>query len=505
MATDVHEGIKTKVIIVGAGISGISTAEFLVRNGFTDFKILEASDRIGGRIWTYDIEGKDFRIELGANWIHGIERNPIYTIADENGLLQLRYKDKGLRHRNVFVTESGEEVSAKIVKECDFTYGLLIQQCEDFYQMDIPLPYDTDSVGEYMKEEIEGKLENYSDEEKRLRSMIFSQHLKQETVVSGCNDLCDVSLSEFGCYEELPGVHYTIPPGFQSVLDILLSKVPQENIELDHQVKCIHWDKPENDSYLIVECNNGKKFYAEHVILTVSLGVLKNSHDLFNPPLPKEKIEAVDKLGFGTVDKINLFFDEPIVESDVFRLELLWDDDKHKEQGRNPVDLANSWYRKIYSFEVTHENVVTGWLCGKEAIYMESLSEEQIAEDCRNVLQKFLKKDIPLPSKVIRTKWGDSDTTKGSYCYIKVGASVQDVISLGEPIIDGNQKPVIMFAGEATHPSFYSTTHGALLTGHREAKRILDYTNYSQKATNYSQKGANYSQKGANYCQKAAN
>lgn len=53
MATDVHE--HTKVAIVGAGIAGISAAEYLTRNGFTDFKILESSDRTGGRIWTYDI------------------------------------------------------------------------------------------------------------------------------------------------------------------------------------------------------------------------------------------------------------------------------------------------------------------------------------------------------------------------------------------------------------------------------------------------------------------
>ena len=166
-------------------------------------------------------DGKNQRVEMGANWIHGIERNPIFQIADENGLLQLRYKDKGLRHRNVFLTENGEEVNQKVVKECDFTYGLLIQQCEEFYQMDMPTPYDVDSVGDYMAMEIDEKLENFPGDERKLREMIFVQHLKQETVVSGCNNLQDVSLSEFGCYEELPGVHYTIPPGFQSVLDIL--------------------------------------------------------------------------------------------------------------------------------------------------------------------------------------------------------------------------------------------------------------------------------------------
>ncbi|XP_052771740.1 spermine oxidase-like [Mya arenaria] len=474
MATDVHESInKTKVLIIGAGISGISAAEFMAKNGFTDFKILEASNRTGGRIWTYELDGKGINVEMGANWIHGIERNPIFQIADSNGLLQLRYKDKGLRHKNVFLTETGQEVNQKTVKDVDFSYGLLIQQCEEFYQMDLYAPYD--SVGEYMHYEIEEKLENLSDDERKLREMIFDQHLKQETVVSGCNDLNDVSLGEFGCYEELPGVHYTIPPGFQSVLDILLNQVPENNILLEHSVKCIHWGNNENDGRVLVECENGKKFSAEHVIVTCSLGVLKASCDrMFEPPLPKEKKESIEKLGFGIVDRLNLYFDEPIVDADIFRVELLWDDHQYKDNVRNPTDLATSWFRKIYSFEAVHSNVISAWVCGKEALYMESLSEDQIASDIRDVLQKFLKKDIPAPSRVIRTRWGNSKNTRGSYCFIKVGASVSDVETLGQPLNNAQGQPVVQFAGEATHPSFYSTTHGALLTGHREAKRILD-------------------------------
>ena len=298
---------------------------------------------------------------MGANWIHGIERNPIYTIADENDLLQLRYKDKGLRHRNIFLTENGEEVSGRVVKEVDFTYGLLIQQCEEFYQMGMPTPYDIDSVGEYMKSEISEKMEGYSDNERKLREMIFNQHMRQESVVSGCHNLEDVSLSEFGCYEELPGIHYTIPPGFQCVLDILVEKLPADSILLNHTVKRIQYDGQfEDGAAVCIECENGHKYYAKHVICTVSLGVLKNAcNRLFEPSLPQDKIEAIDRLGFGIVDKIILYFDEPIVAPDVFRVELLWDDENFQEQERSK-DMANSWFRKIYSFEVMNDNLMLG-------------------------------------------------------------------------------------------------------------------------------------------------
>ncbi|KAH3717031.1 hypothetical protein DPMN_059811 [Dreissena polymorpha] len=368
MATVVREGTtQTKVLIIGAGIAGISSAEYLAKNGFTDFKIIEAADRIGGRIWTHDIGGTSLKVEMGANWIHGIERNPIYQIADENGLLQLRYKDKGLRHRNIFLTETGVEVHSKTVMECDFTYGLLIQQCEEFFQMSMPTPYDIDSVGDYMDVEIEEKLENFMGSERKMREMIFNQHIKQETVVSGCNDLHEVSLSEFGCYEELPGVHYTIPPGFQSVLDILLGKVPENNILLNHTVKSIRWGNNDNDGGVLVECENGRKFSAERIIWTCSLGVLKASCDrmidppvdrMFDPPLPKEKRDAIERLGFGVVDRVNLIFDEPIVDTDIFRIELLWDDESYNAENRNP-DMSTLWYRKLYSFEVVNDNLLS--------------------------------------------------------------------------------------------------------------------------------------------------
>ncbi|VDI27373.1 spermine oxidase [Mytilus galloprovincialis] len=107
---------------------------------------------------------------------------------------------------------------------------------------------------------------------------------------------------------------------------------------------------------------------------------------------------------------------------------------------------------------------------------MESLTEEQIGQDIVEALKKFLsKKDIPQPRKVIRTRWGNNPYTRGSYSFLKVGAQAVDVDALSEPLMGSeSDKPQVCFAGEATHPTHYSTTHGALLTGLREGKRLTD-------------------------------
>lgn len=67
-----------------------------------------------------------------------------------------------------------------------------------------------------------------------------------------------------------------------------------------------------------VTCEDGSKFKADHVIFTASLGVLKQNHEtLFTPNLPKRKIKAIQTMGFGTVGKIFLEFEEPFWPTEV--------------------------------------------------------------------------------------------------------------------------------------------------------------------------------------------
>ncbi|XP_057498596.1 polyamine oxidase 1-like isoform X2 [Actinidia eriantha] len=79
--------VRSTVIIVGAGVSGISAAKVLAENGVDDIVILEASNRIGGRIRKEEFGGVS--VELGAGWIAGVggkESNPVWELARKSGL-----------------------------------------------------------------------------------------------------------------------------------------------------------------------------------------------------------------------------------------------------------------------------------------------------------------------------------------------------------------------------------------------------------------------------------
>ena len=79
-------------------------------------------------------------------------------------------------------------------------------------------------------------------EERRIRRMLLQHRFVGESVISGSDTLYDIALSEVGSFEELPGMHYVIPPGFESVIDILRQEVPPSCLHLEHVVTNIAWN-----------------------------------------------------------------------------------------------------------------------------------------------------------------------------------------------------------------------------------------------------------------------
>ena len=146
----------------------------------------------------------------------------------------------------------------------------------------------------------------------------------------------------------------------------------------------------------MVECENDAKFYADYVICTIPLGFLKEKPELFVPPLPKSKKDAMDSLNFGTVNKIYLEYEKPFLSPSISELILLWDREDEK------ADMKDKWYRKIYSFSKISETLLLGWICGEEAQFMETLKMNVVADICTTILRKFLADPyVPKPKSCI--------------------------------------------------------------------------------------------------------
>lgn len=246
-----------------------------------------------------------------------------------------------------------------------------------------------------------------------------------ESCESSSPNMDEVSLSEFGEWTEIPGAHFIIPEGFMKIVQLLAQDIPSCTICLRKPVRRIHWnysaqhqgviakggdtnlDNNHNENNngcgshqdplilghpIYIECEDEEWIAADHVIMTVSLGVLKQNHEtMFSPSLPEDKVLAIDKLGISTTDKIFLEFEEPFWSPECNSIHFVWEDEAQLEQLAYPEEL---WYKKICSFDVLYPPerygyMLSGWICGQEALYMERCDDETVIETCTELLRCF--------------------------------------------------------------------------------------------------------------------
>lgn len=114
----------------------------------------------------------------------------------------------------------------------------------------------------------------------------------------------------------------------------------EEKIQINKEVSNIDWSRSADES-VTVKCSDGSTYNADHVIVSVPLGVLKHNYTtLFTPPLPKIKKNAIQGISFGTVGKIYLEFEMPWWPNDWVGLSLLWT----KEDIEKIKSTENYWF-----------------------------------------------------------------------------------------------------------------------------------------------------------------
>lgn len=141
-----------------------------------------------------------------------------------------------------------------------------------------------------------------------------------------------------------------------------------------------------------IECSDGSAYYCEHLICTMSLGVLKNRHwNLFEPSLPVHKIDSIESMGFGTVDKIYVEFTKPFWKEDWEGISFLWQSEQLKQIHDDPVNAA--WLKEILGFYTVsfQPNILCGWITGQAARKMELVNETDFKAGVQKVLRMFLK------------------------------------------------------------------------------------------------------------------
>ena len=130
------------------------------------------------------------------------------------------------------------------------------------------------------------------------------------------------------------------------------------------------------------------EYEADIVIFSGSLGVLKEkSRTMFHPALDEDKLEAIDKIGFGVVDKVYLEFEKP------FRIKSQWISFLFKDSiNFTKDDAVKNWTRFVVGAHIlpNHPNILSLWITGEAAKHMESLDIEEVKKDSMTLLRAFL-------------------------------------------------------------------------------------------------------------------
>ena len=419
------DGQKTNgktVIVVGAGISGLAAAKKLKDNGFNVI-VLEAQSKVGGRLKTIRSLGVAF--DEGASWIHGTAGNPITSLAQQAGMNTAFTDDESIL---------AYDIGGVLHSDSNFS------DTEDkFYTVLETLKNNGSSTKSF--ETVFNELyPTFCND--RLWKFFLSTYLTFDT-----GDLNMLSSLLYNEGEEFGGEERISVNGYDTIPSYLAIGL---NVQLNQKVTKIDYSNTK-----ILVSHNGTVTEADYVLVTVPLGVLKANKIDFVPSLPNTKQNAIQKVGVNCVNKFLLTWETAF-----------WDDEQYICYTPDIKDKFN-YFVNVKKYQSTVNALMT-FAYADKARQTENMTDQQIIEEIMTHLRDIYGNNIPYPKNILRTKWQTNEYSYGSYSYTAVGTEMRHFDDLAEEIDDK-----IFFAGEHTEIDYFSTAHGAYLSGIREADKII--------------------------------
>lgn len=427
---------RTDCIVIGAGAAGLMAAYTLVEAGKT-VTVIEARDRIGGRIHTLSNEQFSTYVELGAEFIHG-------DLPVTLGLL----KEAGIGYSDVGF-EMWQYRNGKFEQSEEFVEGW-DELLEKLNQLENDMP-----INDFMQQEFAG------DKYAKMRSQV-------ENYVSGYDTASVFDAGAFALRNEWnhedEDAQHRIDGGYSTLINFLANTCRNAGNDIlrNTVAKEIRWEK----SAARVITDGGEVYEAARAIIALPLGVLQSKGAIrFNPPI-NEYTGALNNIGFGAIIKILLEFNEIFWESgaiaqsagaDLSGMGFLFSDEA----------IPTFWTQSP-----AHRPLLTGWLGGPPAYEKKDLSSVEIMELAITSLSNIFK----IPQEILQGRlvawnvanWTTEPFTCGSYAYDKV-ESPQARIILRQPVED-----TLYFAGEYMYDGpAIGTVEAALTSGQAVAETIL--------------------------------
>ncbi|MFW2569700.1 flavin monoamine oxidase family protein [Legionella sp. 29fVS95] len=439
-----------KVIIIGAGIAGLEAGHYLQKHGVNNYIILEARNRIGGRVSTI-MPWKEVPIELGAGIIHGGDQsNPLMKLAKKWHLATASLDS----HSSSFYNSKGKEISDAIdtsYEELYLDFEKLVEKKRRDNKRNAKL-----SVSDVVLELINQKHLNKKSQHGLLYEI--SDKIEQEYAA----DIHDLSALWYDNEDNFPGKEKLLLHGYKDLVNGLAKNI-ETHILLNQVVIKVNY---QNSEAIVVSTNNNKKFIGEYVICTLPLGVLKTGRVKFIPQLPRNKIIAMEHLNMGIMNKIIMLFPK-----------VFWDSEQFISYISPAYWSGTNWVNKGEWIEFDnlnyffHQPILSAIVSADFAKNLEDKKDTEIIQSVMKTLKTIYGEKIPAPTSYVITRWGKDPYSEGSYSSLRPEAleDGKDYLNMARTVAGH-----LLFAGEATTNLYPATVYGAYLSGERAAKEIIN-------------------------------
>ncbi|XP_022893255.1 polyamine oxidase 1-like isoform X1 [Olea europaea var. sylvestris] len=437
---------RCSVLIVGAGISGISAAKLLAENGVEDVLILEAADRIGGRIRKEEFGG--VTVELGAGWIAGVggkQSNPVWELARQSNL-RTCFSDYSNARYNIY-DDSGKifpsGIAADSYKKAVESAIRTLRNEESNRDANVPVLAETPTYSDFCrvpKTPIELAID-------------FILHDFEMAEVEPISTYIDFGEREFLVADER-GYECLLYKMAENFLFTSEGKILDSRLKLNKVVRELQHSR----NGVSVTTEDGCIYEASYIILSVSIGVLQSDLISFKPPLPKWKTEAITNCDIKVYTKVFLKFPHKF-----------WPSQPEKE-----FFIYASERQGYYTFWQHMENAYPGsnilvvTLTNGESKRVEAQSDQQTMIEAMEVLRKMFGPDIPDAIAILVPRWWNNRFQRGSYSNYP--------IYINHQLLDDIKAPLgqIYFTGEHTNEKFNGYVHGAYLSGIETSEALLE-------------------------------
>ena len=430
-----------KILILGAGMSGVAAAKKLKELGYTNFEIIEGSNRVGGRV--FHLTMGNTVVEMGPMVVHAAPDNPVLELINKYNvsIQQTNYDDWIVRARNgTDVTDLADQIYEE---KWEPAVELITGENDPSQHEHRP---DSSMKSAFLKSG--WNPQSFIDDVIEYFEIDWLYGYGPEETSAKFSTFPDV-VADIDAYGEF---FMKDERGYVVIIKNLLDEVLGNDTDKLHINKVVSKIE-EKDNKVTVTTDANETYVGDRVIVTFSLSVLQSDIVGFSPELPEWKTDAIQQFQMSQYTTIHIQFNT-----------MFWDD----AEWILYADDTEA-FNLILNMNKIHPgcNILSVEASNKEAVRVERLTNDEVKQEVMDKLRKvYINSIIPDPINFRMSRYSQFPLYRGAWGNWPPGYTMDSFHALQAPVSR------VYFAGDHTSFKYYGYLHGAYLSGEEVVDKL---------------------------------